>query len=196
MYDRFCTSNIDADLHRDRRGDTRLTRRRAILLGAAAGIGAVTSVDVHSARAVLSLDLNRGNPQPIPIALPDFLAGTPTDGQLSRSISQIITANLKRSGLFAPIDQAAFIEKITNTDVQPRYPDWRAINAQALVTGRVTRQPDGRIKVEFRLWDVFGAVQVSSPQYFSTTDSFRRSAHLISDPRYERLTGEKGYFDT
>ena len=74
----------------------------------------------------------------MPIAVPDFLPGSAPDRELAHGISQIITANLKRSGLFAPIDQAAFIEKITNTDVLPRYPDWRAINAQALVTGRVT----------------------------------------------------------
>ncbi|HSV21579.1 MAG TPA: Tol-Pal system protein TolB, partial [Xanthobacteraceae bacterium] len=130
------------------------------------------------AGAVLRFDLNQGNVQPMPIALPDFLAGSSSEGESARGISQIITANLKRSGLFAPIDQAAFIEKITNTDVQPRYPDWRAINAQALVTGRVTRQPDGRIKAEFRLWDVFGAVQLAGQQYFSTPDNFRRIAHI------------------
>src|SRR5215467_5443827 len=196
MYDRFCASNIDADLHRDRRGVTRLTRRRAILLGAAAGIGAVTSVDVHPARAVLRLDLTQGNPQPIPIALPDFLAGTPSDGQMSRTISQIITANLKRSGLFAPLIPESFLERFTDTDVQPRYPDWLATTAQALVTGRVTRQSDGRLRAEFRLWDVFGATQLAGQQFFSTPDNFRRIAHVISDQIYERLTGEKGYFDS
>jgi len=173
-----------------------LTRRNAMILGAAAGFGAVVGFSGGPARAVLRFDLNQGNVQPMPIALPDFLAGSPSDGESARGISQIITANLKRSGLFAPIDQAAFIEKITNTDVQPRYPDWRAINAQALVTGRVTRQADGRLKAEFRLWDVFGATQLAGQQYFSIPDNFRRIAHIISDQIYERLTGEKGYFDS
>ena len=172
-----------------------LTRRDTMLLGAAAGVGVVAGLG-GPAQAVLRFDLNQGNVQPMPIALPDFLAGSPPDGESARGISQIITANLKRSGLFAPIDQAAFIEKITNTDVLPRYPDWRAINAQALVTGRITRQPDGRIKAEFRLWDVFGGVQLAGQQYFSTPDNFRRIAHIISDQIYERLTGEMGYFDS
>ena len=59
---------------------------------------------------------------------------------------QVIAGNLKRSGLFAPIDQAAYIERISNIDAVPRFPDWRTINAQALVTGRITRQADGRLQ--------------------------------------------------
>jgi TolB protein len=132
----------------------------------------------------------------LPIALPDFLAGSPSEGQSAHAISQIIAANLGRSGLFAPIDPHAFIGRITDTDVQPRYADWRAINAQALVTGRVVRQPDGRIRAEFRLWDVFAGTQLAGQQYFSSPDNYRRVAHIISDQIYERLTGEKGYFDT
>ena len=145
---------------------------------------------------MLRVDVNEGNVQPVPIAVTDFLAGSPGDAETARGVSQIITGNLRRSGLFAPIDPAAFIEKITNTDVAPRFADWRAINAQALVTGRVTRQPDGRLKAEFRLWDVLGGGQQAGQQYFTTPDNYRRIAHIISDAIYERLTGEKGYFDS
>jgi TolB protein len=196
MYDRFGTPQLKNDSHGGGRSKVLLTRRRDVLLGAAAGIGAVAAFGVAPARAVLRFDLNQGNVQPMPIALPDFLAASPSDGQSARGISQIITANLRRSGLFAPIDPAAFIERISDTDVAPRYPDWRAINAQALVTGRATRQPDGRIRVEFRLWDVFGAAQLDGQLYTSVPDNFRRVAHMISDRIYERLTGEKGYFDS
>ena len=88
--------------------------------------------------------------------------------------------NLQRSGLFAPINPAAFIEKITNSDNVPRFPDWRAINAQALVTGRITRQGDGRLKAEFRLWDVFAGQQLDGKQYFTTPDNWRRIAHKVT----------------
>jgi TolB protein len=77
----------------------------------------------------------------------------------------------------------------------PRFADWRAINAQALVTGRVT-QADGRLKVEFRLWDVFAGQQLRGEQYNTTADNWRRISHIISDAVYERITGEKGYFDS
>jgi TolB protein len=192
MHDR--TSSLKSVSREGLSSNAPLTRRRALLLGAAVGVGA--GLGVEPATAVLRFDLNQGNVQPLPIALPDFLAGGQSDGQSARAVSQIISANLKRSGLFAPIDPAAFIERITDTDVQPRYADWRAINAQALVTGRVTGQPDGRLRAEFRLWDVFGAVQLDGQQYVSTPDNFRRISHIISDRIYERLTGEKGYFDS
>ena len=76
----------------------------------------------------------------MPIALPDFLTGGPAEGDIGRNVTAVITNNLQRSGLFVPINPAAFIEKISNSDSVPRFPDWRTINAQALVTGRITRQ--------------------------------------------------------
>jgi TolB protein len=169
-----------------------LTRRQVI---AGAGAGAFVAA-TQPASAVLKLDITQGNVQPIPIALPDFLPGAPAESTISRDITNIIAANLQRSGLFAPINPAAYIEKISNTDAVPRFSDWRAINAQALVVGRITRQNDGRLKSEFRLWDVFAGSQLTGQQYFTTPDNWRRVAHIISDAIYERLTGDKGYFDS
>ena len=169
--------------------------RRKLLVTAAAG-ATCAGLGIRPASAVVHLDITQGNVQPLPIALPDFVGGTPGDVENARNVSQIINADLRRSGLFAPIDPTAFIEKIVNVDAAPRFADWRAINAQALVTGRITRQPDGRLKAEFRLWDVFGGVQLAGQQYFATADNVRRIAHIISDAVYERLTGEKGYFDS
>ncbi len=168
--------------------------RRGVLIGA--GAGAFAAMTARPARAVLRLDITQGNFQPMPIALPDFLAGSPSEEEAARNITSVITADLQRSGLFAPINPAAYTEKITNTDAVPRFADWRVINAQALVTGRITRQRDGRLKAEFRLWDVFAGQQLDGKQYFTTPDNGRRIAHIIADAVYETLTGEKGYFDT
>ena len=150
------------------------------------------------ARSALAqrLQINPDNFQPIPIAIPNFVPGSPADGQVGADVTGVITNNLKRSGLFAPIDQAAFIEKITNIDVAPQFQNWKSINAQALVTGRMTRQSDGRLKAEFRLWDVVSGQQLAGQQYVTAPEYWRRIAHIISDQIYERLTGEKGYFDT
>jgi TolB protein len=170
-----------------------LSRRRLIVLGA--GIAAGALLAPRPVGAVLRLDVTQGNIQPIPIALPDFLALGLPDPNVARAATQVIAANLQRSGLFAPIDQGTYLERISNIDNTPRFADWRQVNAQALVTGRLT-QSEGRLKAEFRLWDVFAGQQLHGQQYSTTPDNWRRIAHIISDAIYEKLTGEKGYFDS
>jgi len=175
-----------------RRPALTVTRRDALVLGAAAG-GVMLSSRYASA---VRIDITEGNFQPLPIAIPNFFGGADSDNDTAVGVTQIITANLKGSGLFLPIDPAAFLEKLAGVDNVPNFPNWRTINAQALVTGRITRQSDGRLKAEFRLWDVLAGQQLDGKQYFTTPDNWRRIAHIISDAIYERLTGEKGYFDT
>ena len=161
-----------------------------LLIGAmAAGLSAAVTLP---ARALVEIDVNKGNIEPLPIAITDFLSGD----AMGQKIAGVVAADLKRSGLFAPIDKGAFIEKISNPDVAPRFEDWKVINAQALVTGRVTQEADGRLRAEFRLWDTFAGQQLSGEQFFASQANWRRVAHIISDAIYERLTGEKGYFDT
>jgi TolB protein len=170
-----------------------MTRRRALVLGAIAG---GLTLSARYARADVRVDILGGNFQPLPIAIPKFVGGAPADDETAAGVTQIITANLQRSGLFAPIDPASYLETITSVDAVPNFQSWRTINAQALVTGRVTQQSDGRLKAEFRLWDVLAGQQLAGQQYFTTPDNWRRIAHIISDAIYERLTGDGGYFDS
>ncbi len=176
-----------------RRSDFILSRRRALALGAIAG--GLTFVPRFAA-AVVRLDITQGNFQPMPIAITKFIGGGEGDDDTASGVTQIITANLQRSGLFAPIDPAAFIEHIASVDSVPQFASWRSVNAQALVTGAVTRQSDGRLKAEFRLWDVLAGQQLAGQQYFTTPDNWRRIGHIISDAIYEQLTGNGGYFDS
>jgi len=148
------------------------------------------------ASAALQVDVTQGNAQPLPIAIPDFVAGTPNDGQAGANIAGVVRADLERSGLFRPLNPAGFAERITNINTVPNFASWRAITAQGLVTGMVTQQPDGRLRVDFRLWDVTGETQMLGLQYFTQPENWRRVAHMVSDAIYERVTGEKGYFDT
>lgn len=146
-------------------------------------------VAAPAARAEIEVNVNRGDVQPLPIAVPAF------GGQQGADIAQVISANLQRSGLFRPLDPASFVERDLNAAVQPRFADWKQINAQALVNGQVTVE-GGRLRVDFRLWDVFAEQQLLGLQFTSSPENWRRVAHKISDAVYERLTGEKGYFDT
>ncbi len=162
------------------------------LLVATAMAAAAIPMFAQQASAQLVVDVNKGVVEPLPIAITDFISGD----ELGQEISQIVSADLQRSGLFAPIDKGAFIEKISNPDAAPRFEDWKVINAQALVTGRVSQEGDGRIRAEFRLWDTFSGQQLTGEQFFAARTDRRRVAHIIADAIYERLTGEKGYFDT
>ncbi len=146
---------------------------------------------VRPSYALIEIDITRGNIQPMPIAITDF-SGV---GQ-GVEISKVIEADLQRSGLFAPINRNSFLQKDLSSSTVPSFPNWTVINAQALVTGTVTREADGRLKAEFRLWDVYAGKQMTGQQFFTTPENWRRVAHIISDAIYERLTGEKGYFDT
>lgn len=149
-----------------------------------------------SAHAELKVDITRGVADPIPIAITDFYAKNPAQTQAGQEIAEIIRNNLKRSGLFEPIDQAAYIQSPAALQLQPRFADWRAINAQALVSGSVELQSDGRLRVEFRLWDVFAEQQMVGLAYFTPPGNWRRVSHIVSDAIYKRITGEEGYFDT
>ncbi|WP_182087105.1 Tol-Pal system beta propeller repeat protein TolB [Aureimonas sp. ME7] len=167
---------------------TRFIRSFALALAATVAGLAVSS----SAQAQVEIDVTRGNVQPLPIALPNFQSRD----ALGTKLIEVVNADLKRSGLFAPINQSAFIQKDIGPDATPRFQDWTVINAQALVTGRVTPEADGRLRVEFRLWDTYAGQQLDGQQFYASPDNWRRIAHIISDAIYERLTGEKGYFDT
>src|SRR5579859_7757570 len=169
-----------------------VTRRRFMI---ATG-SAVATLGIQSAWGQGRLKINPDEFQPMPIAIPAFVPGTPADTQAGSDVAGVITNNLKRSGLFAPIDPAAFIDRITNSDDPPRFQNWKQINAQALVVGRVTRQGDGRLKAEFRLWDVGTGQQLAGQSYVTSPEYWRRISHIISDQIYERLTGETGYFDS
>ena len=157
---------------------------------------AVSAAGDMPASAQLKVDITRGQVEPLPIALPDFQGADSRSAELGRQVTEVITADLARSGLFRPIDKKAFIQSPADIGIQPRFGDWRLINAQALVNGRAVVSPDGRLTVEFRLWDVFAQQQMIGTRYRTAPDNWRVVAHRIADKIYQRITGESGYFDT
>jgi TolB protein len=148
------------------------------------------------AAAELRVDINKGTAEPIPIAIPEFAGSTPEAAKMGSDIVQVVNNNLVRSGLFRTIDPSSFVQDIASLQQQPRFGDWRVLNTQALVVGKVEPLGDGQLKVEFRLWDVFSETQMAGLSYKTAPQNWRRIAHIISDAIYKRITGEDGYFDT
>jgi len=143
-----------------------------------------------AAQAELRVDVTRGQTEPVPIAINDF-AGDATGKQ----ISDVVAADLQRSGLFRPIPQNSFIEQNLSVSATPRFPDWKSINAQAVVVGQVSMS-GGNLTAEFRLWDVLAQNQMVGRRFTTSAANWRQLAHMISDAIYSRLTGEQGYFNT
>src|SRR5262245_21746036 len=81
----------------------------------------------------LEVDITQGTLKPIPIAVPEFLGEDP---QFALDVSNVVAADLERSGLFEPLDRASFIDRTRDLNAPPRFQDWRILNAQALVIGR------------------------------------------------------------
>ena len=164
--------------------------KRAVVRMVAATLAVMLAL-AAPAHALVEIDINKGTVEPLPVAIADFVSA---DG-IGADIAGVVAADLKRSGLFAPIDKAAFIDRDPGPDSQPNFENWRIINAQALVVGRISAE-GGRLKAEYRLWDTFAGEQMDGQQFFTDKKNWRRIAHIIADAIYERLTGEKGYFDT
>ena len=169
-----------------------IARLRMIVLTLVATAG-LTSVP---ARADFGIVIGEGKVQPVPIAITNMVGQSPQESQVGRDISSVVAADLERSGLFKPIDQKAFIQSLDSLQVQPRFADWKAINAQGLLSGNIRRTDDGQIRVEFRLWDVYGENQMVGLALNGPPSGWRRVAHMIADTIYKRITGEDGYFDT
>jgi len=151
---------------------------------------------LRPAAAELRIDITRGVVEPMPIAIVPFEGSNAETARTGREMSEVISADLERSGLFRPLDPRAFIQTQIGMDTLPRFGDWRVLNAPALVYGRAAMVDDGRLKVEFRLWDVFSEQQMAGVAYSTAPANWRKIAHIIADAIYKRITGEEGYFDT
>ena len=171
------------------------TFSKRTLLAAMAAMPAAALLIPAAARADIEVNVTHADVQPLPISIPAF------GGPRGADIAGVISANLQRSGLFKIVDPATSTDRDLTFSVQPLFPAWQKVNAQALIVGQSTAAPD-RMVVGFHLYDVFAEHELGfnagsgGLQFTATPENWRRIAHKISDAIYERLTGEKGYFDT
>ena len=159
---------------------------------------------ISKANSLIEIDITRGNLDPLPIAVSPLFQDDSSKKNSSNElkienvgseISSVVENNLKTSGLFNPLSKKAFLQKPDIAHLKPRFEDWALIKAQALITGKVTIE-NKKLKVEFRLWDILAGREMMALAFTTVPSNWRRVGHIISDKVYERLTGEKGYFDT
>ena len=154
--------------------------------------------------ALIEVDITRGNLSPLPVAVSslsiDKISKKNFEKLLKKKnigseISIIVENNLKQTGLFNPLNKDAFLQKPNIAHLKPRFEDWALIKAQALITGKVSLVNE-KLRVEFRLWDILAGKEIMALAFTTVPTNWRRVGHIITDKVYERLTGEKGYFDT
>ncbi|MBU3030059.1 Tol-Pal system beta propeller repeat protein TolB [Paracoccus marinaquae] len=142
--------------------------------------------------APLRIEITDGVVEPMSIALPAFFG----DAEIAGKIRAVVADDLTGTGLFREIPAEAQIARPDSFAEAVAYEDWRAIDAQVLVTAEVARSGEG-ISVRFRLFDVFaGQPQGDGMQFDARAADWRRAAHKIADQIYTRLTGEAPYFDS
>ena len=157
-----------------------------------------------NSHALIEVDITRGNLNPLPVAVSPLFIDSTSENKISKElgnlnigleISTIIENNLKKTGLFNPLNQDAFIQKPDIAHLKPRFEDWQLIKAQALITGKV-EMLENNLRVEFRLWDILAGREMLALAFTTVPNNYRRVGHIITDKVYQRLTGEEGYFDT
>ena len=157
---------------------------------------AVLAGQTQTATAKIELDFNNPVIEPLPYAVPDFIAENAGAGTLARDIARVVADDLTGTGLFREIPAEAFIARVTSFDAAVVYNDWQAINAQALITGAVQASGD-KVVVKFRVFDITSGEQLGEGlQFAGSAKSWRRMAHKVADAVYARITGEDGYFDS
>lgn len=166
----------------------------SICLALVCAFGIATTAQAQ--QGPLRITIEEGIIQPLPFAVPDFQAETGEAGQLAADLSRVIAADLQGTGVFREIPSSAFIAQYSDFNAPVSFPDWKAINAQALVTGAVSVSGNS-VNVKFRVFDVVSGTNLGEGLQFSgTTEGWRRMAHKVADEVYSRITGEGGYFDS
>ena len=168
----------------------------------------ITPIACFSQTEPLRIKITDGVIEPVPLAIPKFLSEIIAVKEISRNISSLIAQDLTKTGLFRIIPDEAHISRVTNFKASVSYSDWKAINAQGLISGAVTiaklkkqlcLDPRGCLVVKFKLFDIYAEsnfFENGQKIYAAEPSDWRRLAHKIADDVYFYLTGELGYFNT
>ena len=150
----------------------------------------------QSAAAQLRIEITEGMVAPTPIAIADFTGSDGKANDAGREIASIISNDLLSSGLFDPVDSAAFIAPPGSPGIKPNFANWTPLGVKGLLVGSAINDDEGNLRIEFVLWDVVTGRDLSSGTGTADPNSLRQLSHKIADLVYEEFTGDSGYFDT
>ena len=142
------------------------------------------------------IDITDGQVARIPIAIADFTGSDGITTPEGRQISKIISDNLQNSGLFDPVDSAAFINPPSSPDITPNFANWSPLGVEGLLVGSAYFDSENMLQLEFKLWDVVTQKALTEGGGSADPAGLRRIAHKVADFVYVEFTGDKKYFDT
>ncbi|MEJ2609708.1 MAG: Tol-Pal system beta propeller repeat protein TolB [Candidatus Thiodiazotropha sp.] len=144
--------------------------------------------------AELTIEITEGVDGALPIAVAPFSwQGKGTPPQVD--IAEVINADLQRSGRFQTIPQADMLSRpATASEVE--FKNWRALDVENLVVGKIESNGAGGYQIQFQLLDVFREEQLTGYTVPTTASNLRTTAHRIADLIYEKLLGVPGAFAT
>jgi len=148
------------------------------------------------ANAVVDITVNRGTVEPTPIAIPFFSGKDMYQKKIGQNMLEVIERDLVFSGFFAPLDQEIFMQTSGEMIDNPRYNDWRIIQAQLVLASEIKFVSRGRLSVQSHLYDSFSEKELLTIKLKMDIDDWRKTAHMIADKVYAHVTGERGYFNT
>ena len=145
------------------------------------------------ASAILRIEVTQGVEGALPIAIAPFVwEGA---GAAPQDIAQIVSADLARSGKFAPVPRDKLIAA-PRSGAEVKFANWKTGGVENLVIGKLKLVGAGAYVVQFQLFDVFQEQQMVGYSFPVQTAQLRQVAHEISDIIFEKITGLRGAFNT
>ena len=154
----------------------------------------VDVVGYSDADAQLRIEIRRGVDRPLPMAIVPF-GWEGSGSEAPFDLTGLISTDLGQSGRFDPLEERDMLSRPTlPADVD--FEDWRILDVDALVIGRVLATGPAQYTVIFQLFDVLRGEPVFGYRLTSTGDELRVTGHRIADMIFEALTGIPGVFGT
>ena len=148
----------------------------------------------------LRIDITGVGDKQIPVAVAPLVPASPNERVFAETVQEVLESNLRRTGAFNLLPVGPQFPVLSdNTPLsQDLFLRWKNQGASALVVGSITRQPDGKVDLRFRLLDNLKSLDLGGLSLITEATQLdaRRSAHKVADYVYEQLTGEPGFFST
>ncbi|MBI5626355.1 MAG: Tol-Pal system protein TolB [Nitrosomonadales bacterium] len=152
-------------------------------------VGILFLAHVSVVSAEMTIEIIGAGENQVPVAIVPFGG----DGKLAQAIKDVMVGDLLRSGLFRTVGSGGISPHVP---AEVSYPDWQARGAEALVIGTVAAKANGRTEARFQLLDVVKQTKLIDLAVSADDIQMRAIGHRIADLVYEKLTGDKGVFNT